>query len=356
MELIKVINENGENLVSARELHEFLEVQTAFTHWINRMFEYGFIENTDFLLVKNDMQNGSGGHNKIDYALTLDTAKHISMMQRSEKGMQARQYFIEVEKNATKPLSQLEIMQNSVNILMQQDKRLALVESRLNQFASEVKPKVEYYESVLDSESLMTTNTIAHDLGISAMALNKLLIEKKVIYKQGNKYLLHSVYRSEHYAGYKSHIYTDSEGIQRTVENLNWTQKGREFIFNLLNKSIAKGFKKPTQQKELEFVEPIIEPKKKIKKVSDFEKALFSNAKPIKQPIIKKTVVDFRKNIPAGFISPATAERIYDVSYPRILDWIKYSDNFDFKKIKFGMTHRYLIEVESFEAYLKSRK
>ena len=102
MELIKITtNENGEQLVSGRELHEFLEVGTQYTKWFDRMTEYGFAENVDFaVIVKNDYdETAFGGTRKItDHAMTLDMAKEISMIQRSEKGKQARQYFIQVEK------------------------------------------------------------------------------------------------------------------------------------------------------------------------------------------------------------------------------------------------------------------
>lgn len=95
-QLIQITNNSqGEQVVSARELYEFLGVQTDFSDWCKRMFEYGFEENKDYSLLKIGERNA---HNKTDYALTLDTAKEISMLQRSEKGRQIRNYFIESEK------------------------------------------------------------------------------------------------------------------------------------------------------------------------------------------------------------------------------------------------------------------
>lgn len=99
MELIKITtNENGEQLVSGRELHEFLEVGTEYKKWFSRMAEYGFVENTDFTRVTQKCPTPGGVQNITDHAMTLDMAKEISMIQRSEKGKQARQYFIQVEK------------------------------------------------------------------------------------------------------------------------------------------------------------------------------------------------------------------------------------------------------------------
>ena len=97
-ELIKInANYAGIRSVSARELHEFLEVNSNFTTWCKRMFEYGFEDGKDFIPF---LEESTGGRPSINYALTLDTAKEISMIQRSAKGRQARQYFIECERIA----------------------------------------------------------------------------------------------------------------------------------------------------------------------------------------------------------------------------------------------------------------
>lgn len=97
-ELIKInADDTGIRTVSARELHEFLEVKTSFKDWIKRMIEYGFEEGKDFC---SFLSESTGGRPSINYALTLDTAKEISMIQRSAKGRQARQYFIECERIA----------------------------------------------------------------------------------------------------------------------------------------------------------------------------------------------------------------------------------------------------------------
>ena len=102
-ELIKITEQNGKRAVSARELHQFLEVETRFNDWISRMLQYGFSKNIDYqavsVLLKNEY-NSKGGRPETDYALTIDTAKEIAMIQRTPKGKQARQYFIEMEKQA----------------------------------------------------------------------------------------------------------------------------------------------------------------------------------------------------------------------------------------------------------------
>lgn len=114
-ELLNVYeNEKGERIVGGRELHEFLEVKSNYSTWFERMTEYGFVENTDFVLLSNfEKQSGSGGHNKIDHAMKLDMAKEISMIQRNDKGKQARLYFIKVEEKyhqLAQPKTQSEII------------------------------------------------------------------------------------------------------------------------------------------------------------------------------------------------------------------------------------------------------
>ena len=114
-ELIKVTtNEEGKRLVSARELHEFLEVKTKYVDWFNRMKEYGFEENTDFVLVtqKRETNNPKNPYTEIqDHAMNIDMAKELSMIQRTEKGKEARQYFIQCEK-------QLKEVDNRANLLL----------------------------------------------------------------------------------------------------------------------------------------------------------------------------------------------------------------------------------------------
>lgn len=97
-ELITITEQNGQQVVSARELHSFLEVESNFTTWVKRMFEYGFEDEKDFIPI---LEETNIGRPSKDYALTLDTAKEISMIQRSEKGKQARQYFMVSSKKKT---------------------------------------------------------------------------------------------------------------------------------------------------------------------------------------------------------------------------------------------------------------
>lgn len=97
-ELIKITEKNGNRAVSARELHQFLEVTERFSYWFERQLQYGFVKNQDYTGCK--VFNTLANQTLQDYALTIDTAKEIAMIQRTPKGKQARQYFIEMERVA----------------------------------------------------------------------------------------------------------------------------------------------------------------------------------------------------------------------------------------------------------------
>lgn len=91
-------------------------------------------------------------------------------------------------------------------------------------------PKVEYFDSVLDSKRLIAINVIANDLGITAIKLNRFLLENKVIYQVNGCFVLCAKYRNQDLAHTKTHRYTDSHGNIQTAEHLYWTEKGREMI------------------------------------------------------------------------------------------------------------------------------
>jgi phage anti-repressor protein len=130
--LIRVEQKNGNNVVSARELYSFLQVKTDFSDWCKRMFEYGFTEDKDFTPI---LGKSLGGRPSIDYALTLDTAKEIAMIQRTEKGKQARQYFIECEKQLQRPSKPL----TPSELILMQAQRLVDIEKQQTEQAEELR-------------------------------------------------------------------------------------------------------------------------------------------------------------------------------------------------------------------------
>jgi len=125
-ELIKVTEKDGKQVVSARELHGFLEVETKFADWIKRMIEYGFFENEDYVTVLKKENRKTFK----EYAITLEMAKEISMIQRSDKGKQARLYFIECEKKLTQQHQLPQTFAQALQLAADQAKQIELLKEK----------------------------------------------------------------------------------------------------------------------------------------------------------------------------------------------------------------------------------
>ena len=103
-EIIKITEQNGRRAVSARELHQFLESKRDFSNWMkDRIEKYGFTENQDFEVFNKFGENPQGGRPLTEYALSIDMAKELCMIENNEKGRTARKYFIACEKKASNP-------------------------------------------------------------------------------------------------------------------------------------------------------------------------------------------------------------------------------------------------------------
>ena len=143
MELIKIIEREGRQLVSGRELHEFLEIKTKYKDWFPRMVEYGFEEEIDFMKVAqkratNNLKNPVT--TVIDHAISIDMAKEISMIQRTEKGKIARQYFINCEKKLkeVKKLTPMELMELQFKALKEQEEKIVQVENKIDKLEEDM--------------------------------------------------------------------------------------------------------------------------------------------------------------------------------------------------------------------------
>ena len=160
MELIKLTkNEQGIETVNARELHEFLEVKSKFADWFkNRVSEFGFIENSDFVSVSKILESGG---RSIEYHISIDMAKELSMLERNDKGKQARLYFIECEriaKSKQMPQSFAEALQLAANQAKQLEAQAA---------------KVNYFDKVCDTTGLVNATQVGQKFKMSAVTLNK---------------------------------------------------------------------------------------------------------------------------------------------------------------------------------------
>lgn len=228
-ELIKIdVNENQEPVISGRALHSFLEVATPYDKWFPRMVEYGFTDGLDF---STFLSESTGGRPATDHAIRLDMAKEIAMIQRSEKGKQARQYFIQIEKDYNSPEK---IMARALQIAEKELSNLRLENKVQEQQIAELKPKASYYDLVLQCKGLLSMTEIAKDYGMSAKGMNKLLHDLGVQYKQSGIWFLYSKYQSNGYTQTKTQNYSKPDGSQGVTTHTYWTQKGRLFLYELL--------------------------------------------------------------------------------------------------------------------------
>lgn len=157
-ELIKVNYENDRPTVLARELHDFLEVKTAFKDWFPRMCEYGFSEGIDYCSFLSNRSDGLPGKPKQDAQLTIEMAKEICMLQRNERGKQARQYFIQLEKDWNSP----ELVM--ARALKMANSRIGSLEERtihLEQKIEQDKPKVLFADAVSTSQNTILIGDLA---------------------------------------------------------------------------------------------------------------------------------------------------------------------------------------------------
>jgi len=237
-ELIKITENNGKQAVSARELYRFLEITERFSNWFERQLSYGFTEGIDYIGCKEF--NTLANQELTDYALTLDCAKEISMIQRSERGKQARQYFIACEKKSKSldTISRKDLAKMLLESEEEKERMQLTIESQTKSLV-ESAPKVEYFDKCLDSKGYLTVNMIAAELGISAVKLNKLLSEWGIQYWQSECFFLYSEYRNMGYTVHRPYPYTNSQGIILTTQHMYWTESGKKFIVELYHKKVA---------------------------------------------------------------------------------------------------------------------
>ncbi|MFM9414181.1 phage antirepressor KilAC domain-containing protein [Peptococcus simiae] len=235
--LIPIINkDNGDIAISGRMLHEFLEVKTRYDIWFKRMADYGFEENKDFGLVvqKRTTNNPKNPTTEItDHVLTLDMAKELSMIQRTERGKQARQYFIAVEKEYNSPEK---VMARALLLANKELETLRLENRKQEQIIGELEPKASYYDIVLSSQNAVPITVIAKDYGWSGKRMNAYLQEKGIQFKMGGAWLLYNKYAQLGYTKSETTSYVNSKGLKCSTFLTKWTQKGRLFLYETLKR------------------------------------------------------------------------------------------------------------------------
>ncbi len=186
------IGEEQQQTVNARELHAFLEVKTRFNDWIERRIaDFGFAEGADFASLT---QKRVSGGTQIDYFLSLNMAKELSMVERNAKGRQARLYFIDCEKKAKAAVSpQFQIPQTLPEALRlaadlaEKNNQLTSKNIALEATAAVNAPKVAFADGVTAKAGTMCVTAAAKVLGIGPQKFFDWLRLNGFLYKQSNQ-------------------------------------------------------------------------------------------------------------------------------------------------------------------------
>nr|UVY31606.1 MAG: antirepressor protein KilAC domain [Bacteriophage sp.] len=225
------LNENHEPVISARQLHETLEVKTEYKKWFKRMTEYGFVENEDFVKVTQKCLTSSTGQNMTDHVLKLDMAKEIAMIQRTDKGKEVRTYFIQVEKDFNSPEK---IMARA---LLMADKKIKLLESQNENLLIELEEankNADYLDLILQTKDSLTITQIAQDYGISARKMNQLLKQERIQRIVNGQWVLYAKYLAKGYVSSRTFDYMGKDGKIHSNVTTVWTQLGRRFLYDKL--------------------------------------------------------------------------------------------------------------------------
>ncbi len=215
--LIKIadstIGSNTVQTVNARELHEFLEVSTRFNDWIrNRISDFNFTENQDFVSLTENLVSGG---KRTEYHLSLDMAKELSMVERNEKGKQARQYFIECERRA-----------KSVAFTIPQTYSAALrLAANLAEENLVLKPKADIADRIANSEGCLNIRDTAKALKMPEKKLFHWLLMNSWMYRDQKGRLRGYSHKTPRYLIHKiTSIPTDEDAERVAVQVLVTTE------------------------------------------------------------------------------------------------------------------------------------
>lgn len=249
-DLIHIEEQDGRSVVSARELHQVLQSKREFATWIkDRINKYGFVENQDYEVFDNFVKNSNGGRPQKEYALSLDMAKEIAMVEGNERGRMVRRYFIEAEKKlrhmnqpsymiadpverAQQWIREEQERRKAAALVEEQGRRLAVMEAEHER----LEKKAEYLDRILQSQSLLNMTQIAQDYGMTAKELNQTLWEMGIQYPHSGQWILYAPYLRKGYVHSHSVEIRHHDGRRSVKLSTKWTQKGRLFLYGRLKK------------------------------------------------------------------------------------------------------------------------
>lgn len=221
---LKINDKDGIQTVSARELYKGLEITDRFNRWFESLLKYGFTENEDFTSVRTFTLVNNGAERELnDYAISLDMAKQICMLQRSEQGKRYRQYLINLEKAWNNPV-------------MVMKRALEYANKRAEQLLSEcavMKPKAIVYDNYLARDKFCNFRDAANYFGIKQNELMSLLKSKYIYKNSSGEYRAYSEY-SEYFT-----LRPFDKGADKVGQQLMLNIKGIEFFGNILQEKSA---------------------------------------------------------------------------------------------------------------------
>ena len=186
-ELIRTDIDN--QTVSARELHEKLNINSNFTTWFNRMAEYGFTEGEDFF---PKMEESTGGRPSTDYDISIDMAKQICMIQRTPEGKQVRQYLLDLEKAWNTPslimARALKVADKQITDLKSKNEKLLEENIQLAENVERSRPLVEFSKTVSGSSDSIHIGNFAKLIGVGQNTMFGWLRKNGFLGKNGSSY------------------------------------------------------------------------------------------------------------------------------------------------------------------------
>lgn len=240
-DLIKINYDTDQPTVSARDLHEGLEITDRFSRWFERILAYGFEDGKDFTSVKSSTLVNNGAEREIqDYDVSVDMAKQICMIQRSEKGKQYRQYFLDLEKAWNSPE---QIMARALQVAGREIERLKSSNAVLIQDVQRMKPKEIFADAVSSSHTSILIGDLAkllkqngYDTG--QKRLFEQLRNEGFLMKEGSsKNMPTQKAMDMGLFEVKEGSYVDANGCNVTTKTTKVTGKGQQyFIFRYLQR------------------------------------------------------------------------------------------------------------------------
>nr|DAE02748.1 MAG TPA: KilAC domain protein [Siphoviridae sp. ct39g3] len=231
-ELLKINYEAEQPTVSARDLHEALEIKSKYADWFKNMSAYGFVENMDYFTFSKNLENGG---RTIDHNISVDMAKQICMIQRSEKGKLYRQYFIDLEKAWNTPeqvmARALKLADKTIDTLKEENKKLIEDNERM-------RPKEIFADAVKASDSSILIGDLAKILRQNGVdtgqkRLFEQLRNEGYLMKTGSsRNMPKQKYVANGFFQIKETVISNPDGSVRMTKTTKVTGKGQQYFLN----------------------------------------------------------------------------------------------------------------------------